>query len=552
MIGVADLRNPETVSEFFELFKTAWEPAVRGRRYEVVVSDRDDLDGFVADTFVIYSTLELSIDVQKRVRSTPAAAGIAVARDTAIPIYGTIRTFSAGSGLVTLDGAPVDYAWREGSRTCWRLGYDLFAEIQYLLTEGQPRAHASSPTLERHVEVLREVLRRSGVPFAEILPRPLGFDFTCCLTHDVDFFGLRRHRFDRTLAGFVARASIGTLRDLARGRRTTAEAARNLKTCAALPFILSGLARDPWAPFDDYSAVEAPRRSTFFLVPFKGEPGAALDGAVDPLRAVPYQMSDIAAAASEAASRGSELAVHGLDAWRDSSAGRRELAELTNITQRRTAGVRMHWLYFDRRSGVRLEEAGFDYDSTWGYNDAVGHRAGTLQPFRLAGTETLLELPLAIMDSALFSAKRLRLDAQTAAAFCDPIVVNARDTGGALVINWHERSLAPERLWGRFYRQLLDRIQHGNRVWFATAGEAVNWFRWRRTARFAATAGQLIVSAESTCSPGACIRVHRQTVHGVRVDDLPFDGHTPVRLDLPCRSSLDAGASARTIRQLIH
>jgi hypothetical protein len=156
------------------------------------------------------------------------------------------------------------------------------------------------------------------------------------------------------------------------------------------------------------------------------------------------------------------------------------------------------------------------------------------------------------MDSALFSAKRLGLDAQTAAAFCDPIVDNARDTGGALVINWHERSLAPERLWGRFYRQLLDRIQHGNRVWFATAGEAVNWFRWRRTARFAPSAGRLIVSAQWTCSPGACIRVHRQTAHGVRVDDLRFDGRIPVRLDLPCRSSLDPAGSARTIRQLIH
>jgi hypothetical protein len=459
-----------------------------------------------------------------------------------------MRTFSAASGLVTLDGVPLDYTYREGLRTVRRVGYDLFAEIEHLLTDGQPQVHAATPTLERHIEVLREILRRSGVSFVEIPPRPLGFDFICCLTHDVDFFSLKRHRFDRTLAGFVARASVGTLRDLVRGRRTTAEAARNLKTCVALPFILSGLARDPWAPFADYASVEARPRSTFFLVPFKRRPGVSPAGTVDSLRAVPYQISEIEAEAVEAASHGSELAVHGLDAWRDSGAGRLELAQLTKITKGPTAGVRMHWLYFDRRSGVRLEEAGFDYDSTWGYNETVGHRAGTLQPFRLAGTRALLELPLAIMDSALFSTRRLGLDGRTASAMCDPIVHNAKETGGALVVNWHERSLAPERLWGRSYRQLLDRIECGSRVWFATASEAVNWFRWRRTARFEAGSDRLSVSAQRTCVPGACIRVHRQTDHGVQVDDLPFDGQ-PVRIELPGRSSRDlAGAT----RQLTH
>ncbi len=41
-----------------------------------------------------------------------------------------------------------------------------------------------------------------------------------------------------------------------------------------------------------------------------------------------------------------------------------------------------------------LDEAGFSYDSSAGYNETVGYRNGTTQVFRPLGTKTLLELPL--------------------------------------------------------------------------------------------------------------------------------------------------------------
>jgi hypothetical protein len=466
-------------------------------------------------------------------RPMPASECTVTTQAGAFPIYGALSTFSVTAdrcvGIVAR--RPIDYRRSTDTQLVWRIGYDLFAEVRYLLTEGQPASNAATPTLELHVELLRQILCESGVPFVEIPARPHAFDFTCCLTHDVDFFGLARHRFDRTLAGFLSRASIGSLWDLARGRRTVAEASRNLRTCAALPLIFAGLVRDPWSPFDDYAAVEDGARSTFFLVPFGGQPGVAPDGTVDTLRAVPYGIGEIRTEACVAEERGCELAVHGLDAWRDAGAGRAELAELTAITKRATAGVRMHWLYFDRDSGQRLEDAGFDYDSTWGYNEAVGYRAGTSQPFRLTGTSRLLELPLSIMDSALFSGKRLGLDAARAAQLCDPIVANAKQFGGTLVVNWHERSLAPERLWGRFYRELLEKIERGNRVWFAKAGEAVEWFRWRRSIRFVSDATQVAVRADGANPHSACIRVHRQTPRGWGIEDTAFGGAATVQLD---------------------
>ena len=71
----------------------------------------------------------------------------------------------------------------------------------------------------------------------------------CCLTHDVDFFGVRRHLFDRTLAGFALRASIGTLIDVVRGRRPFSEALRNWMAVLSLPLIFAGLVADPWNAF---------------------------------------------------------------------------------------------------------------------------------------------------------------------------------------------------------------------------------------------------------------------------------------------------------------
>ncbi len=41
----------------------------------------------------------------------------------------------------------------------------------------------------------------------------------------------------------------------------------------------------------------------------------------------------------------------------------------------------MHWLYWAEKLAQALEKAGFEYDSTFGYNDAIGFRAGTTQAF---------------------------------------------------------------------------------------------------------------------------------------------------------------------------
>ena len=44
-----------------------------------------------------------------------------------------------------------------------RIGYDLFAEVRFLLTKGSPSRMHGIPTLELHIAVLRDLIVGNGV-----------------------------------------------------------------------------------------------------------------------------------------------------------------------------------------------------------------------------------------------------------------------------------------------------------------------------------------------------------------------------------------------------
>jgi hypothetical protein len=66
---------------------------------------------------------------------------------------------------------------------------------------------------------------------------------------------------------------------------------------------------------------------------------------------------------------------------------------------------------------------------------------------------------------------------------CRSIIADCAQFGGVLTLNWHDRSLAPERNWDEFYRTLLGELD-ACKPWFAQARQAVAWFRLRRAVRF--------------------------------------------------------------------
>src|SRR5213078_672134 len=115
-------------------------------------------------------------------------------------------------------------------------------------------------------------------PLVEIPPVPDGCRFIACLTHDVDHPSIRRHRLDHTMVGFLYRALVGSLIDVFAGRASARRLLTNWAAAARLPLVHLGLAKDFWWDFDRYLELEAGLGSTFFVIPFEGDPGRTARG----------------------------------------------------------------------------------------------------------------------------------------------------------------------------------------------------------------------------------------------------------------------------------
>jgi hypothetical protein len=497
MIGVvARPEDHNVVREFFELFKTPWELCREGRRYRVVLHADPSVPCPPADLVVRYGSRQTAHGRPGIVRSRSGER---------LPLYGPhgpLPSNGAAPELLMDDGPEtVAFVERPSRATVVRVGYNLFEEVRFLLTAGQPAALAAIPSLERHIDLLRGWITGGGIPLVEIPPVPEGYRFIVCLTHDLDHPSVRFHKLDHTTFGFLKRALVDTPVQVCRGHASLGALRRNLVAALRLPFIHLGWAEDFWATGRRYQEIERGLGSTFFAIPMKRNPGRTLDGPAPGLRASAYGVADIEDQVTALVGGGSEIGVHGIDAWIDSDLGSSERQAVSRVAKTPAAGVRMHWLYFDEHAPERLERAGFDYDSTFGYNDAVGFRAGTLQAFKPLTARRLLELPLHVMDTALFYPTRLGLSPEAAWQAVLPLIDEAERHGGALTINWHDRSIAPERLWDGFYLNLLAELKR-RRAWFPTAAQAVAWFRRRRAATFDA-AGTIDNDA-----PGFTLRKH--------------------------------------------
>ena len=196
MIGVIPKADQITVvEEFFQLFKTPWEFYGQGRTYDVVVVTSDEIPEVDTRLLVIYGS---------EVKSSDARNGIAVRsrrqggflnyRGILLPIYSELLTFEERGACIpciTANGGVAGLKLRLGDSTVMRLGYDLFHEVHFLLSAGQPVENAHIPTLDMHIMMLRDWILNAGITLLEIPPAPAGHSFVVCLTHDIDFAGIR-------------------------------------------------------------------------------------------------------------------------------------------------------------------------------------------------------------------------------------------------------------------------------------------------------------------------------------------------------------------------
>jgi hypothetical protein len=490
MIGVhAEAADHNVVCEFFELFKTPWEFARQDRHYEVLLHSGDGRPEASGKLVLVYAGRKVSFDQEQEIRPGRDRSRLSILSylESQIPIYGESVTFPAqGSQLLTREDSKECAAYlseSQGTVTA-RIGYDLFAEVRSLLTVGQPAANASLPALELHIALLRDLIIACGVSLVEVPPVPDGHQFVVCLTHDVDHPSIRQHQWDHTMFGFLSRALFASVLRVFRGQLSIRGLLRNWTAAFELPLVHLGWVPDFWRDFADrYLELEAGKPSTFFVIPFADRAGRTPDGAAPALRASRYGAQYLAETLGKLQSADCEIGLHGIDGWTDSALGRQELEEVRRLAGASAMGVRMHWLYYSQQSAAKVEAAGAAYDSTIGYNDTIGYRAGTTQVYKPLDANRMLELPLHAMDTAMFYPSYLNLSINQARMRLRQLGDNAVRFGGTLTINWHDRSIAPERLWSGCYRDLIQDL--GSRgAWFATAGQAVAWFQKRRRAAF--------------------------------------------------------------------
>jgi len=341
---------------------------------------------------------------------------------------------------------------------------DIFGKICELLNVG--RSHLHEPLCDILLDQLRQELKKDTL-LAEIPPAPWGHPYSMALTHDVDVTSVRECRL--VTAGYAA------FQCFSHGR---------IHAGFQLLFARLGIGTDPWVLFERWKTIEEELgvRSTFFFVPRKDDPGKR----AHPYRAVGYGIDT--GILHELTQGGWEVGIHGIDNWVDAETGTQEMAAVGNGA----VGNRTHWLLFDQDSWKKLDEAGYSYDTTFGYNDDVGFRAGTLQVYRPKGTVNIRELPLHIQDLGLLGkfcwapvdqgwekTSCLHLDESAARVQCQEIVDFAQKYGGAITILWHYENLTPPRDWSGMYTDLVKRARADN-AWVTTAGDVVEWFENRR------------------------------------------------------------------------
>ena len=158
-----------------------------------------------------------------------------------------------------------------------------------------------------------------------------------------------------------------------------------------------------------------------------------------------------------------------------------EKRRLENVSGKECIGYRNHYLRFlVPETWEYLAKAGFKYDTTLGFNDAVGFRNGMCHPFKpfnLNSQKTIdiLEIPLVIMDSALLT--YATSSPEQAWKVARDMVDITEKLGGVLTVLWHNTAFArPDRKeWRKIYEKILVYGTEKN-AWITSGEEIFNWW----------------------------------------------------------------------------
>jgi peptidoglycan/xylan/chitin deacetylase (PgdA/CDA1 family) len=357
-------------------------------------------------------------------------------------------------------------AWEQVERGERPAGDELaeaFWHLARLEERGAERdRHGRFPASASALDPLAPPLERLRSRLGLEPPRWGGARFAVALTHDVDRPWRWTGRGIRNAVGrFRARVLSGS------GR----EALREARGLATVPVHrLRGT--DPNWRFGRIAELEARRgaRSTHYVLAGHAhkEDGFAPE-VYDRLR--PRLVETLL-------DSGAEVGLHGSYLSAEDPLRLAEEKETLQALAGPLAGQRYHFLRVDPHTNLApLAALGFRYDTTLGWADAPGFRAGIAHPFRpwseeLGAPLPLVEVPLALMDTTLAEPQYLGLTATQAESRVLALLDGAAERGGGFAILWHTNRFDPQTAagWDDLYERLLDGVAERGGVCL-TAGE---------------------------------------------------------------------------------
>lgn len=359
--------------------------------------------------------------------------------------------------------------WRSERRDQWQCFAGNYSRSHDLGILEQPLIDAYAKQLRRRIDTWCVRFGRQPEP----VPRwKDGSRFAVVLSHDVDDIRFYSWR--------------DALRLLGRARSPVSYAVRRSLVQLARTLARGRAPGDPYWSFAKWIAEEQSHgfRSSYYVFPSRPSRPHEYDATyrlADPIEFEGSSMT-FSSVLRILLERGFEIGLHA--SYRSYESGeelRRQKLQVESALGAPVQGIRQHFLRFEaRRTWAAQEEAGFVYDTTLGYNEAIGFRAGIAAPFRpwdasRRERRRILELPLMVMDGALF--RTLKLDGPTAARRTIEHLRTVEDVGGLAVLLWHPNGADQEHFpgWWDAYREILLYLSR-RPAWVAPAGELARWW----------------------------------------------------------------------------
>lgn len=314
----------------------------------------------------------------------------------------------------------------------------------------------------------KEIVRRDPHWLDEI-HWPQGKTFAACLTHDVDT------------------VRINSRRELVRTIQLHMNAEPNMSQRFKHAFSFIGLRKRPpkvdiFTPWIDLERQFGFHSSFFFFAEsisqrhfrdnvYKWNDPTYYKNKIVSVKDV---VRDICSQGWEIGLHGSYLSASSLDLLVE------QKNDLERILGEQIYTTRQHNLHYDAGiTPIVQDAAGFQADSTLGFNRDIGFRAGIAYPFRTwdqsehrwLGT---LQVPLNLQDGAILRNDNLDLDEETAFLICKRLIDRVIVTKGVITLLWHPDTLV-KTSWWKVYERLLRYIYEQN-GWGASLKEIHDWW----------------------------------------------------------------------------